>query len=159
VHEHIVTAIIACHKAEALVAIEELYRSGAFADNLCGHLRARATVETAAAATITAAEAAAAITATESTTVAVAATKAATVTVAAEAATTAEAAISKSTTGSVESAAAAVKIRFKIISTSASAASTTLAATAAFPIKTHAFYNNSLVRPASKFGHSPRTDW
>ncbi len=160
VHEHIFTAIIARHKAEAFIAVEKLYAAGAFAHDLGWHLRARTAVETAA--TATAAEAAAITAAAAAETTASAAGTAAepaAITCIAAATTAARAARvtaeASAAWGIAEAAsAAAIEILAKLVALSTT--TTLAAATATIPIKTHTPVNTQLpVR--LKANSTPRT--
>ncbi len=73
VHEHIFTASFLCNEAEAFLAIEELHRPFAGADNLRGHAVETATTTAAAARTATATAAAETVTAAAAETVTAAA--------------------------------------------------------------------------------------
>jgi hypothetical protein len=168
VDKHVFAAVIAGNEAKALVAIEKLYAAGAFADDLSGHLRTRAAVKTAATAAATArtigAETAAGTATAVTTAAATAAAEAATVTITAEtaarSATAAEIAAAETAAarGIAEAAtAAAVEVTATKIVALSAPTMTTLAATAAFPVKTHAPTNTRIVRPAQLANHPERT--
>jgi hypothetical protein len=163
VNEHIFFAVITSDEAEALVPVEEFDDASAFANHLGRHLRARSAVETTtAAATIAAAETA---TRTSAATIAAgtttAAAKAAAVTIAeatARPSTTEIAAAKAAAARSIaEAATAAVEVTATEIVALTAPTMTTFAATAAFPVKTHAPTNTRIVRPAQLVNHPERT--
>jgi hypothetical protein len=141
VNEHIFTAIIANDETETFLAIEKLYDTGAFANDLRGHLRAT----TAATATTKAATAAAA----EAISTASAAAEPVSAATA-EAITTASAAAKAITAATTETVATASKTIFAKAIPLIEATSATFAA--APSIKTHArqYFPKSFFRPVAQ---------
>jgi hypothetical protein len=122
--EYIFAAIFARDKAEAFFGVEELYGTLTFPNHLCGHLRARASVETATAE-------AAAITAAARTECAISTPTAET---AARRASAEVPVAATAARGIAEATPTAVKISAKLVAPSAPALTATAAA---LPIKTH----------------------
>jgi hypothetical protein len=112
VNEHVFTAVIADHEAEALLRVEELDHAGAFANDLGGHAataaEAAATTAAATEAAATAAAEAATVAATKA--AAAAATAAEAAATAAEPVTAAEAAATETTAEVATAKAAAAEI-------------------------------------------------